>query len=227
VAEPAFKRIPFLLTRKPPCLASREHLAGGRKSALAQAQEQGSTATASHAALAQAYRGGAASRLSNAVVSIPPLAAVAVVTLLTCGCSFSYNLGSLTGKDDALPAPPAAAPASVMSGRSGSFNSSGGPRISTGAMPTESDLAHARMAVAEAFSKGVSTQSTSWENPATGARGTITPISSPDQQEPGGVCRDFLASYVHGGDETWLEGAACRGLGGRWTVQRLTPWKRA
>lgn len=94
-------------------------------------------------------------------------------------------------------------------------------------MPAESDLAHARMAVAEAFSKGVSTQSTSWENPATGARGTITPISGPYQQESGSVCRDFLASYVHGGDETWLEGAACRDLGGRWTVQRLTPWKQA
>lgn len=94
-------------------------------------------------------------------------------------------------------------------------------------MPAESDLAHTRMAVAEAFSKGVSTQSTSWENPATGARGTITPISSPYQHETGSVCRDFLASYVHGGDETWLEGAACRNLGGRWTVQRLTPWKQA
>lgn len=155
-----------------------------------------------------------------------PLAVVAVATFLTCGCSFSYNLGSLNGKNDAPPASAVAEP-----GRAGTNGAKVTPASGTpapvGAMPTESDLAHARIAVAEAFSKAVSTKSASWENPATGARGTVTPISSAYQQESGGVCRDFLASYVRGGDETWLEGAACAGPGGRWTVKRLTPWKRA
>ncbi|MEZ5788731.1 MAG: RT0821/Lpp0805 family surface protein [Xanthobacteraceae bacterium] len=160
---------------------------------------------------------------------MPPLAAVAIVALLTCGCSFSYNLGSLTGKEDVPPKPSTSAPPSPMTGGgSASFgNEGGGTRISGGATPSERDLAHARMVVSEAFSKGTSTRSTSWENPATGTRGTITPISASYQREDGGVCRDFLASFVHGGDEAWLEGLACRGFGGRWTVQRLTQWKQA
>lgn len=153
-------------------------------------------------------------------------AVVAVAAFLASGCSFSYKLGSLTGKDDHPPTPSTAAPTRVVTD-DGSGRFTGEARVAGGTMLTESDLAHARTAVAEAFGKGISTQSTSWENPATGARGTITPISISYQPEGGGTCRDFLASYVRDGDETWLEGAACQSFGGRWTVQRLTPWKQA
>jgi surface antigen len=147
------------------------------------------------------------------------------MTIVTCGCSFSYNLGSLIGKGDTPPAQPAIGRA-VTSGEGG--NAGGDKKQSpAGAMPTESDLAYARLAMAEAFSKTASTKSTPWENPATGARGTVTAIRSLYRQDSGSVCRDFLASYVRGGNETWLEGAACRSSGGRWTVRRLTPWKQA
>ena len=46
-----------------------------------------------------------------------------------------------------------------------------------------------------------------WENPRTGARGTITPLASAYNQD-GVTCRDFLASYVHGQTEAWLQGEA-------------------
>ena len=47
-----------------------------------------------------------------------------------------------------------------------------------------------------------------WENPSTGARGTITPLAAAYNQD-GMTCRDFLASYVRNGAEVL---AAGRGL---------------
>ncbi len=47
------------------------------------------------------------------------------------------------------------------------------------------------------------------ENPATGARGTVTPIATAYPQ--GEVtCHDFLASYVKGASQSWLQGEACK-----------------
>ena len=57
-------------------------------------------------------------------------------------------------------------------------------------------------AVGDALAKNGTAKSATWENPATGARGTITPIAAAAKQD---ACRNFLASYVHGRNETWLE----------------------
>ena len=43
--------------------------------------------------------------------------------------------------------------------------------------------------------------------------------------QDGTTCRDFLASYVKNGSESWLEGAACRAGRGKWEVRKLRPWK--
>ena len=64
-----------------------------------------------------------------------------------------------------------------------------------------------------------------WENPATGARGTITPLAAV-YRDNGVECRDFLASYVHERAEAWMQGEACRNSGGRWEVRSLKPWRR-
>src|SRR5216683_1935100 len=63
-----------------------------------------------------------------------------------------------------------------------------------------------------------------WENPHTGARGTITPLATATSQD-GVTCRDFLASYVKNGSESWLHGEACRAGRGKWEVRNLRPWK--
>jgi surface antigen len=123
-------------------------------------------------------------------------------------CSFSYQLDSLFAKDDQA--------ASATSLRS--------------AMPkrideplAERDLAIASEAVSEVLAKGGKDASTPWENPSTGARGTITPLASAYIQD-GITCRNFLASYVRNGSESWLQGAACRGSRGKWEVRHLRPW---
>jgi surface antigen len=65
-----------------------------------------------------------------------------------------------------------------------------------------------------------------WENPASGARGMVTPLAAAYDQE-GRTCRDFLASYVRRGTEVWLQGEACRAEAGKWEVRSMRPWKRS
>jgi surface antigen len=90
--------------------------------------------------------------------------------------------------------------------------------------PAAADLAIARAAVSEVLSKGGKHASMPWENPKTGARGTVTPLASAYEQG-GTTCRDFLASYVKDGSESWLQGEACRAARGKWEVRNLRPWK--
>jgi len=93
-------------------------------------------------------------------------------------------------------------------------------------LPPAADLAFARAAVKEVLARGGKDASQPWENPATGARGTVTPIAQAyangDQ-----TCHDFLASYVNGSNEAWLQGEACRPRKGAWEVRSMKPWKRS
>jgi 17 kDa outer membrane surface antigen len=144
------------------------------------------------------YRG--TSRGWHAALRHLPLLALA---LAAGGCSFSYQLDSLK-EDRTGSLPPAAA---------------GSPEP-----PAEADLAIARAAVSEVLTKGGKDASVPWENPRTGARGTITPLTTGTSQD-GITCRDFLASYVKNGNESWLHGEACRAGRGKWEVRNLRPWK--
>ena len=47
----------------------------------------------------------------------------------------------------------------------------------TASMPTESDLVFARTAASDVLTKGSKDSSQPWENPETGARGSVTPLS--------------------------------------------------
>ena len=92
--------------------------------------------------------------------------------------------------------------------------------------PTETDLAFARTAASDVLTKGSKDSSQPWENPETGARGSVTPLAQAYSSEDGRTCRDFLASYVNGRSESWLQGAACRASHGRWEIHTLKPWRR-
>jgi hypothetical protein len=129
-----------------------------------------------------------------------------VLALTGSGCSLAYRLDTTLGKSDG--ADHADAPRPV-------------PPNAAAQMPSESDLAMARAAVSEVLIKGAS--SVPWENPKTGARGTVTPLASLYSQN-GISCRDFLASFVKNGSESWLQGAACRAKRGTWEVRNFRPW---
>ena len=92
--------------------------------------------------------------------------------------------------------------------------------------PTETDLAFARNAASDVLTKGDKDASQPWENPETGARGSVTPLAQAYSSE-GRTCRDFLASYVNGRSESWLQGAACQTGRGRWEIHTLKPWRQS
>jgi surface antigen len=92
--------------------------------------------------------------------------------------------------------------------------------------PTESDLAFARNAASDVLAKGDKDSSQHWENPETGARGSVTPLAEAYSSTDGRTCRDFLASFVSGSTESWLQGAACQSGHGHWEIQKLNPWAR-
>ena len=65
-----------------------------------------------------------------------------------------------------------------------------------------------------------------WENPDTGTRGTVTPVASAYTQD-GQTCRNFLASFVTGSSQAWVQGEACKQQQGVWEVRTLKPWKQS
>ena len=93
-------------------------------------------------------------------------------------------------------------------------------------VPTDSDLAFARNAASDVLTKGDKDSSQPWHNPQTGARGSVTPLAQVYSGDDGRTCRDFLASYVNGKVESWLQGSACKLANGRWEIQAIKPWRR-
>jgi surface antigen len=141
--------------------------------------------------------------------------AVLFCGLATGGCT--YQLHSLLAKDDA--------DGDVTGSISRHGDAAG--RIADAAPPAESDLAYARAAASDALARNGKDASVPWQNPDTGAGGNITPLATSYSEGGGAPCRDFLASYAHGGTEDWLQGAACRTSQGNWEVKSLKPLKHS
>ena len=97
-----------------------------------------------------------------------PLRDVCAITiaLAVSGCSFAYQLDNLFAKTDEGAARTLRHPCT-----------SPPPRPAAEA-PAEADLAIARAVASEVLTKGGKDVSMPWENPGTGARGTITPLAS-------------------------------------------------
>jgi len=141
--------------------------------------------------------------------------AVVLCGLATGGCT--YQLHSLLAKDDAD-----GDQTGSISRRPGDAAS----RTADAAPPSEADLAYARAAASDVLARSGKDASVPWQNPNTGAGGNITPLAT-SYTEGGLPCRDFLASYVHGESQDWLQGAACRTSQGNWEVKSLKPLKRS
>jgi surface antigen len=131
------------------------------------------------------------------------------ISAATGGCSMSYKLDSFLGKDSAKPEATAAIK----------------PAATAAALPAGNDLDFAKAAAVEVLARTDKGASVPWENPGTGARGSVTPIADAYTQD-GFQCRDFLASYIRDGAEAWLQGDGCRVHQGKWTVRNLRPLKR-
>jgi 17 kDa outer membrane surface antigen len=141
------------------------------------------------------------------MLRLAALAAAMAFGVSTGGCS--YKLGGFLGKEE----------------KPELTSSVSRPAREKASVPGETDLALTKAAVHDVLSRGGQDTSAPWENPRTGARGTVTPIAAAYSQD-GFTCRDFLASYVREGDESWLQGEACRVHQGKWEVKNLRPLKR-
>jgi len=149
------------------------------------------------------------------------LPAAALLIALPAGAC-SYQLGSLGGHDAAKLDKTVDKTVDKIE-VTGSIASPARSPTPVAAAATDADRDYARAAAAQALAADGKTMP--WENPRTGARGTITPIANAYAQG-GSVCRDFLASYVRQGAESWLQGEGCRVSHGKWEVRVLRPWKK-
>jgi surface antigen len=127
------------------------------------------------------------------------------------GCS-SIQLGSLMSKQDA--------------GTTSSTSRANqiGPAHAAAVQVSNADLVYARDAAADVLSRGAKVNSVPWRNPQTGVGGNITLLAA-SHDHVGLPCRDFLASYVSGASQAWLQGSACRSARGGWQVKSLKPLK--
>ncbi len=157
--------------------------------------------------LLRRYNGCVPARLWRDLAAAGALA----LALSSGGCSISYQLDTFFGGDK----PDTTASIAPVPGAK-----------PMGKLPPDGDLAFARAAASEVLKRGKKDASLSWENPKSGARGTVTPIASAYTQD-GHTCRNFLASFVNGSDQAWLQGEACRQREGAWEVRTLKPWKRS
>jgi len=159
------------------------------------------------------YKGSRRARLWRLRANAIALSIVLGVT--TGGCSFSYKLDSFLGRNG-----------EEKPEQTSSIRTAPAPTPNAPTTLRDDDLAYAKAAAADVLTRTDANASQSWENPSTGARGTVTPTASAYSQD-GFTCRDFLASYVHDGAESWLQGDACRVHQGKWTVRSLRPLKRS
>jgi hypothetical protein len=84
------------------------------------------------------------------------------------GCSTSYQLGSQKDqKDEEPPLHTASIAASVSR-----------PVDEDIKLPPDADLVFAKVALSEVLTRGGADTSIPWENPNSGARGTITPLAN-------------------------------------------------
>jgi surface antigen len=153
------------------------------------------------------------SRLARLCRPALPLVALLTLAALNGGCAMSNQLGSLFGSDSEV------ADSKAQPETTGSVPPSSG-------LPPERDLAYTKAAATELLARGNKDTSAPWENPLTGARGTVTPLAASYMQD-GVTCRDFLASYLRTGTEAWMQGEACRKQKGKWEVRTLKPWTRS
>ncbi len=139
------------------------------------------------------------------------VAIAAALAIPLGGCSLSGQLDSFF-------------PSSDKSDRTGTVTAASAKEEAQ--LPPPADLAYARAAANTVLSRGDKDSSIPWENPRTGTRGTVTPIASAYTQD-GQTCRDFLASFVSGSSQSWVQGEACKQQQGDWQVRSFKPWKRS
>ena len=167
------------------------------------------------------YHGKTSARLSVASLLSAPIA-VGLIAMLLGGCSMQISSLLPGGVSDS-------GPTVIRHANNDTTGSIPLQMASLRDIPmgmSAIDWPHAQAALKEALARTDEGPSVPWHNPASGARGTVTPIASAFTKD-GLPCRNFIASHVHDGIETWSEGLACRVNANMWEVKSVKPLKKS
>jgi len=170
------------------------------------------------------YHGTAGARLSVASLFSAPIAA-GLIAMLLGGCSMQLSSLLPGGVSDNGPTSGPTVIRHANDETTGSIPLSMASARDNPMGMSAIDWPHAQAALKEALARTDEGPSVPWHNPASGARGTVTPIASAFTKD-GMPCRNFIASHVRDGIETWSEGLACRVNASVWEVKSVKPLKR-
>jgi surface antigen len=131
---------------------------------------------------------------------------VSVAAIWLSGCAISTQLGPIFG---------------------------GGEEAATGAITprdrrfsnnmTDEDWTRAMTAVETALSPTGAGKAAQWENPASGLKGTVSPVAAAYAADSE-TCHAFVASLTEGADTHWYQGRACRTADAPWKVVETAQW---
>jgi surface antigen len=175
-----------------------------------------------------AYHGSAVFGASRNILAL-------VLAVAMAGCSMSFP--SLLGEKDGDKSPPTASTSAGFDAKSEKAGKADGDI--TGSLPLQPaaaasakgalspiDWAIAKSALRDVLGRGEAGSSQPWENPTTGARGTVTPVAAIYEKD-GFPCRNFILGGVRDGRESWYEGTACRIHRGNWDVMTTRPLQKS
>jgi len=168
--------------------------------------------------VAPAYHGSGKKRPAR---RFSALALAGFLGLATGACSMSMQLGDFFSDKKEEEAVAAKADVKDLTGSARLQPA----KATTAERMDPADWTFATAALREALGKTEEGSSVPWQNPSTGAHGTVTPVASAYVQE-GFACRNFLASHLGDGRESWFEGTACRIHRGQWDVRSTRPLQK-
>lgn len=129
-----------------------------------------------------------------------------MAALTVAGCAISTPLGPIFGSDDE-------GSTGTITPRDERFSNS----------MTDRDWTLAKGAVLAAIESREGQAPTTWDNPETGTKGTVSPLAGAFAAD-GGLCRSFIAAVAEGIETSYYEGRACRKGTDPWTVMESTAW---
>lgn len=86
------------------------------------------------------------------------------------------------------------------------------------------DWRRASAAMATALDPQGAGDAVNWDNPQSGAKGSVTPVG-PAYPKDAKICRAFRAEVGTKDQSEHLQGAACREKTAEWTLIEVKPWK--
>lgn len=166
------------------------------------------------------YHGKTGARLSVASLFGAPIAA-GLIAMLLGGCSMQLSSLLPGGVSDTGPTVIRTSSDDITGSIPLQMASVNGNPMGMSAI----DWPHAQAALKEALVRTDEGPSVPWDNPASGARGTVTPIAAAFTKD-GLPCRNFIVSHVKDGIESWSEGLACQVRANVWEVKTVKPLKK-